>query len=140
MPSFPTPWQLEVPRLQTETPLSIHPGDEPWIGPLATIRLRYEPGWGVVEVEGELDLANREDLLTCLEMGLRARDHVYADLRKVRFIDCAAVGVLVRAHKRAVRTGKKLIVVAEHPCVPRLLGMVGADLPVFSAAAPSVLA
>ena len=51
----------------------------------------------VVMLRGELDIANAADLGTVLSEAVARNPHVIADLSDLTFIDCASLGVLVRA-------------------------------------------
>ena len=58
----------------------------------------------VVMLRGELDIANAADLGTVLSEAVARNPHVIADLSDLTFIDCASLGVLVRARTRAAGT------------------------------------
>ena len=59
----------------------------------------------VVMLRGELDIANAADLGAVLSEAVARNPHVIADLSDLTFIDCASLGVLVRARTRAREAG-----------------------------------
>ena len=63
----------------------------------------------VVMLRGELDIANAADLGVVLSEAVARNPHVIADLSDLTFIDCASVGVLVRARTRAREAGGDLV-------------------------------
>ena len=63
----------------------------------------------VVMLRGELDIANAADLGAVLSEAVARNPHVIADLSDLTFIDCASLGVLVRARTRAREAGGDLV-------------------------------
>ena len=63
----------------------------------------------VVTLRGELDIANAADLGAVLSEAVARNPHVIADLSDLTFIDCASLGVLVRARTRAREAGGDLV-------------------------------
>ena len=59
----------------------------------------------IVMLRGELDIANAADLGAVLSEAVARNPHVIADLSDLTFIDCASLGVLVRARTRAREAG-----------------------------------
>src|SRR5208282_5485675 len=55
----------------------------------------------VVTLRGELDIANAADLGAVLSEAVARNPHVIADLSDLSFIDCASLGVVVRARTGA---------------------------------------
>jgi len=91
---------------------------------------------------GELDVATAPTL----ERNLSHIQHsdaerVTLDLRRLTFIDSAGLHLLERAHRRSLRKGMRLDVIAGPPAVQRALGLVaiGQRLP-FVAAGPAGIA
>lgn len=75
--------------------------------------LRIEVDGGTLRVSGEIDLCTADDLRAALRGLLGRRDRaVVVDLRGVSFVDCAGVGLLVDARRRAARSGTALRIVA----------------------------
>lgn len=76
----------------------------------------------VVMLRGELDIANAADLGTVLSEAVARNPHVIADLSDLTFIDCASLGVLVRARTRArgpgSRRGARKGAAGPRPAVP----------------------
>src|ERR1700726_525773 len=80
-----------------------------------TIRARREPGYVVVTVVGEVDIATvarlRERLSALAESGVP----LVADLDQVSFIDATGLGALARAARDAAAQGDGLYVVCDRP-------------------------
>jgi anti-anti-sigma factor len=85
-----------------------------------------EPRGTVVSVSGELDVASSQVLERQL-MELQDVDLVVIDLRGLTFIDSTGLGVLVRAHQRAVEIGNRVALVRGNGQVNRLLTLTGLD-------------
>jgi anti-sigma B factor antagonist len=81
-----------------------------------------DPDGAVVTVTGELDIATAPLLDYVLDRAIEGRPapHVIVDLRGVTFIDCAALGVLIRARNRL---GDRLWLRNVPPAVTRLLDL-----------------
>jgi len=91
-----------------------------------TVRVRREPGYAVVTVTGEIDIATvamvRESLNTLAESGLP----VIADLDQVGFMDASGLGAIVGASRRAAAHGASLHVVCDGR-TRRLFQLAGLD-------------
>ena len=82
----------------------------------------------VVSVNGDLDLHTAPRLEGELaELHESGATKVIVDLIDVPFIDSTALGVLVRAAKRAGTSGSKLILVSNDPRTLRVLEITGLD-------------
>lgn len=88
----------------------------------------------VVGVDGDVDNATSPELLQVLEAllspptaGSRGERvlAVVVDLTEVEFVDSAAVGVLVRGHHLAHRSGRGYALVATHPMIHALFEVTG---------------
>jgi anti-sigma B factor antagonist len=92
-----------------------------------TIQARREPGYVVVTVAGEVDIATvarlRERLAALAAGGLP----LVADLDQVSFIDATGLGALAGAWRRAVAHGASLQVVCARPQTRRLFRVTGLD-------------
>ena len=86
----------------------------------------------VVMLRGELDIANAADLGAVLSEAVARNPHVIADLSDLTFIDCASLGVLVRARTRARGAGGDLVL-----ALPFLAGVFPVDASVDEAARKS---
>ena len=75
----------------------------------------------VVMLRGELDIANAADLGAVLSEAVARNPHVIADLSDLTFIDCASLGVLVRARTRAREAGGDLVLAGARGRLRRLL-------------------
>jgi anti-sigma B factor antagonist len=78
-----------------------------------------------VRVSGELDLAGAPELERGLDNGLTGARLAVVDLRQLTFMDAAGIHVIVEAHDRAVRTGRRLVLIRGHAQVTRLLDLTG---------------
>src|SRR2546423_13457374 len=97
------------------------------MGEALTIEARYERGYPVVTVAGEIDIATAARLRERLfELAGGGRPLV-ADLDQVRFIDSAGLAVLVGAANRAAAHGGRLHVVCAPPRTRPLLRLAGLD-------------
>jgi anti-sigma B factor antagonist len=92
-----------------------------------TIQARREPGYVVVTVAGEVDIATvarlRERLAALAAGGLP----LVADLDQVSFIDATGLGALAGAARRAAAHGASLHVVCARPQTRRLFRVTGLD-------------
>ena len=77
----------------------------------------------VVTLRGELDIANAADLEAVLSEAAARNPHVIADLSDLTFIDCASLGVLVRARTRARAAGGDLVLAGARGKVWRVLAL-----------------
>lgn len=80
-------------------------------GQLPTIRVEHWNGIARIRLSGELDLSGRNRLQRALgtaqKHGTRG---IWVDLSEVSFMDTSALSVLLRAHRRANKADRKLIV------------------------------
>jgi len=80
----------------------------------------------VIGVSGELDLASSPELERELERGASSETELLIiDLRNLEFMDSTGLSVLVRAHQKATRGGKRFAVVKGPQQVQRLLSLTG---------------
>jgi anti-sigma B factor antagonist len=92
-----------------------------------TIRARREPGYVIVSVAGEIDIATVARLrerLTALAVGGLP---LVADLDQVSFIDATGLGALAVAARQAAAHGVSLHVVCSRPQTRRLFRVTGLD-------------
>ncbi|MFI5705758.1 STAS domain-containing protein [Streptomyces sp. SID1034] len=76
----------------------------------------------VVELHGEIDLAAILAIAACLDAHTsRAEPLIVIDLTHVTFLDCAGLGLLCRARRRAIAEHGELRLVCPHPQALRLL-------------------
>lgn len=81
---------------------------------------------GVVRVQGEVDLANVEQLVEAVSAATPPGGSVQIDLREVDFIDSAGVAGLNRCRRQALRVGAGVVVLcAAGSPVARLLQWTG---------------
>ena len=95
--------------------------------------LALPAGSVLVQLSGELDLADQSCLSDQFACALRVSPDVVVDLRAVSFIDAAAIGILVRARQRAVAEGGSLVLAGATPWVEKVLRLARATplLPVL---------
>ena len=78
----------------------------------------------VVTLRGELDIADAADLGAVVwEEAVARNPHVIADLSDLTFVDCASLGVLVRARTRAREAGGDLVLAGARGKVGRVLAL-----------------
>lgn len=85
--------------------------------------IRDDAAHVVVTLRGELDIANAADLRAVLSEAVARNPHVIADLSDLTFIDCASLGVLVRARTRAREAGGDLVLAGARGKVQRVLAL-----------------
>ncbi len=87
-----------------------------------------------VRLHGELDLAALPGLRAAIHAAVTtpARSTVIVDLRKVTFLDCSALGELVRGHTLALDRGLRYQVVEAHGLPLQVMALTGA-LPLLTA-------
>jgi len=78
-------------------------------------------------VAGELDIATAPQLETALRDAEADADLIVLDLRKLTFMDCSSMRVLLAAHRRARLAGGRLVVVRGQVDLARLFSLVGID-------------
>lgn len=82
----------------------------------------------VITLAGELDLADGPALHQCFAVALSGTaPTLIVDLRRVTFLDCSILGVLVAAHHRAVQLGGRLRLVAPQALPLMLLELTHLD-------------
>jgi anti-sigma B factor antagonist len=78
-----------------------------------------------VRLGGELDLTSGPELAQSLRQALGGSRVVVVDLRQLAFMDSAGVHVIVDAHNRARRAGRRLVIIRGPGQVTRLLDLTG---------------
>jgi anti-sigma B factor antagonist len=92
-----------------------------------TIRARRGPGYVVVTVAGEVDIATVAELRERLAALAVSGVPVVADLDQVSFIDATGLGALAGAARAATEHGTSLHVVCAQPQTRRLFRVTGLD-------------
>ena len=82
-------------------------------------------GTSRVRLEGEIDLAVKDDLIECVRASLAHAVRVELDFAEVSFIDSSGLGALVLLHKEAGGVGKKLFLMNLSPAIDHLLEITG---------------
>jgi anti-sigma B factor antagonist len=89
---------------------------------------RNENGWGVLEVQGEVDLYTSSQLRDAiLRLTEEAENRIVVDLNNVSFMDSSGLGVLVAGLKRARERGGELALVFGEGSVQKVIGITGLD-------------
>jgi anti-sigma B factor antagonist len=92
-----------------------------------TIRTRRGPGYVVVTVAGEVDIATVAELRERLAALAVSGVPLVADLDQVSFIDATGLGALVGAAREAAEHGTSLHLVCAQPQTRRLFRVTGLD-------------
>ena len=86
------------------------------------------PGWYVITVGGECDMNAAPSLSVAVEAAFRrGATTIVVDLNEVTFIDSTAIGILLAARERLLRSGGSFEVVCNVPAVTRILEIVGVE-------------
>jgi anti-sigma B factor antagonist len=86
----------------------------------------YE-AWGVLAVEGELDLSTSPELREALVTLGSEHARIAIDLRAVTFMDSTALGVIVAAMKHARERGGELALVGPNGSPRKVLSITALD-------------
>ncbi len=97
------------------------------MGEALTIRARRGPGYVIVSVAGEIDIATVDRLRERLSALAAAGLPLVADLDQVSFIDATGLGALAGAARQAAAHGVSLHVVCARPQTRRLFRVTGLD-------------
>jgi anti-sigma B factor antagonist len=85
------------------------------------LRTRESGGHVVVELRGELDLADAAGVAAALAAVAAREPQIIVDLAALEFIDSSGVAALARGRKQARRAGGDLLLAAPGPRVLRIL-------------------
>jgi anti-sigma B factor antagonist len=97
------------------------------MGKALTIRARREPGYVVVTVAGEVDIATVAQLRERLAALAVSGVPLVADLDQVSFMDATGLGALAGAAREAAERGTSLHLVCAQPQIRRLFRVTGLD-------------
>jgi anti-sigma B factor antagonist len=97
------------------------------MGEALTIGARHEPGFAIVTVGGDIDIATVARLREGLAELAASGCPLVADLDQVRFIDSAGLSVLVGTANRVAAHGGSLHVVCARPKIRQLFRLTGLD-------------
>ena len=97
------------------------------MGKALTIRARREPGYVVVTVAGEVDIATVAQLRERLAALAVSGVPLVADLDQVGFIDATGLGALAGAAREAAEHGTSLHLVCAQPQTRRLFRITRLD-------------
>jgi anti-sigma B factor antagonist len=93
--------------------------------PQLAVQVTREPGYTIVTVAGELDIAAAPELRECLVPLLAERGTLVIDLDRVSFCDATGLGVLAGAANRARANRARLHLVCSRPNIRRLFDLTG---------------
>ena len=82
-------------------------------------------GYAVAVLRGELDTRDAEDTAAAVAALTAGGQQLIIDLEALDFIDCHAVGALLRVRETARRAGGDVLLAAPHGPVLRLLTLLG---------------
>jgi anti-sigma B factor antagonist len=88
------------------------------------LRTRESGGHVVVELRGELDLADAAGVATALAAVAAREPQIIVDLAALEFIDSSGVAALVRGRRQAREAGGDLILAAPQQTVMRVLAAI----------------
>jgi len=91
------------------------------------VRVRRQPGYTLVTVSGEIDIATVPRLRGRLAAAAAGGRSVIVDMSRVGFIDASGLGVLARAAGQARARGTTLHVAGASRQVQRLFAITGLD-------------
>ena len=92
-----------------------------------SIRARREPGYVIVAVAGEVDIATVDRLRNRLSALAADGVPLVADLEQVSFIDATGLGALAGVAREAAAHGASLHVICARPQTRRLFRVTGLD-------------
>ena len=94
---------------------------------MLVVQIRLQPGYAVITVAGEVDIATAPQLGHHLAALAGCGRPVIADLDQVGFIDAAGLRVLAAAARQAAGSGGSLHVVSGRSQVRRVFALTGLD-------------
>lgn len=96
-------------------------------GPVVSLELssRVYPGFAVVALAGDLDVASAPAAAAAIQEGIGPGQRVIVDLEAVQFAASHALGALAVAAKRARRAGGGVLLAAPQAAVLRVLELTG---------------
>jgi|ERR1700722_8357091 anti-sigma B factor antagonist len=92
-----------------------------------TVEIRQKPGYTLITVAGEVDIATAPLLRKRLAGPVASGKPILVDLNAVSFIDASGLGVLASAASRAAAHGASLHLVCARDQVRRLFIITGLD-------------
>jgi anti-sigma B factor antagonist len=84
-------------------------------------------GHVVLALCGELDVAGAADAEAAITALVARGQYLVIDMSALDFLDCSALGALLRAQALARRGGGDVVLVAPQPLIRRLLALTGND-------------
>jgi anti-anti-sigma factor len=91
------------------------------------VRVVWQSDAVTVRIAGDLDLATAGDLALVLQRDCPGCTDIALDLRRVTFLDCAGLRVLLYARERAQREGGSVRLTRVPSRVRRVLRLAGLD-------------
>jgi anti-sigma B factor antagonist len=106
------------------------PGSTPAVEPTGprpfAVDVQRRNAVAIVRPQGELDIATVETLRAALD-GIESAGRVVVDLRGLSFIDSTGLHLLVALHRRALRDGFQLSIVAPAGPIGKAIRLSGLD-------------
>ena len=95
---------------------------------MLTVRIKTEAGTEMLELAGELDMANAATFSAELERAETDAETITVDMSELEFIDSTGIAILVAAHRRANVDGERLRFVRSRAiAVQRVMDVTGLD-------------
>ena len=91
----------------------------------AGLSTREYGGHVVVALDGELDIADAASVTAALTAAAARNPRIIIDLAALEYIDCHALGALVRVRAQARQAGGDLLLAAPRGLVRRILALTG---------------
>ncbi len=92
-----------------------------------TITSTTHEAWGLLAIDGELDLSTSPELRDALMALGTDHERIAIELRAVTFMDSTALGVIVAAMKRARERGGELALVGPNGSPRKVLSITALD-------------
>jgi anti-sigma B factor antagonist len=113
-------------RRRMQVPMSPHPPLRESLRPPGPVRFQLSverrAGALVFRVVGELDVLTAPRLASLLDGAIRRRtEDMVIDLRETEFVDSAGLHMLLSAHRRLTRAGRRVIVACGDGQVRRVI-------------------
>ena len=89
------------------------------------LSIRFCAGFVVAALRGELDIVDADNVAAKLTSLAERGGCLIVDMSALCFIDCAALGALVRVERQARRSGVAVVLAAPHDSVARTLALTG---------------
>jgi anti-sigma B factor antagonist len=97
-----------------------------WVADRLAVTIHHTSAETIVEVSGDIDLASVGAFRLALFAAVRAEaPTVVVDIGEVDFLDAQGLGALVAARRRAIPSGRRLVVIGARPMAYQLFTLTG---------------